>query len=237
MRIITLLLITGSMLMLSCRKLFFDGAESRREITLEGFHSIVISGIYNIVLVQDSTDQLVITGKNDISTISAFVNNDSLIIRDEKKMSINPEKNTLTIHFSTVEHIVTWDPVNVMNSGTIKSQNFYFDALGEIANIKLKLDCRYFQLVNSANTLGNFYLKGKVLDCYLFNRYGCRIFADSLLCSTAAIINESVGDVRINASENIIAYINGPGNIFYYGTPSVNIAEKRGTGNVIRITE
>jgi len=223
--------------MLSCQKIFFNGEEGRRDIHLEGFHTIKVSGIYNIILVQDSTDHLVITGENKISSISASVNSDTLNITNSKKMSLNPDKNTLEIHFSTVERIVTWDPVNISGRGTIKAENLYLDALGEIANINLVLDCKYLQLVNSANTLGNFYFKGKTGDCYLFNRYGCRIFADSLLCRTAAVINESIGDVRINASENLLAYINGPGNIFYYGTPSVNIAEKRGTGNVIRITE
>jgi hypothetical protein len=69
----------------------------------------------------------------------------------------------------------------------------------------------------------------------LWNRYGSCIFADSLLCKEAVIYNESVGDVSINASDDIQAYIWGPGNINYYGTPAINIVEKRGNGKIIRL--
>jgi ABC-type taurine transport system substrate-binding protein len=61
------------------------------------------------------------------------------------------------------------------------------------------------------------------------------MYADSLHCKNAAIYNESVGVVNINASDNIDAFIRGPGNIGYYGTPVINIVEKRGTGKIIRL--
>jgi hypothetical protein len=44
-----------------------------------------------------------------------------------------------------------------------------------------------------------------------------------------------VGDVNINASDNIEAFIRGPGNICYYGHPVINLVEKRGTGKIIRL--
>jgi hypothetical protein len=223
--------------MISCQEIFFSGEEGRRDIKLESFHTIEISGIYNIILVQDSTDHLVITGQNNIGSINAAVNGDTLDIINRKKMTMNADKNTLEIHFSTVERIVTLDPVDISGQGTIKSENLYLDALGEIANMNLAVDCKYFQLVNSGNTLGNFIFKGKAGDCYIFNRYGCRVFADSLICRSATVLNESVGDVRISALENIQVFIQGPGNILYHGSPYIQILEKRGTGRVIHIDE
>jgi Protein of unknown function (DUF2807). len=59
------------------------------------------------------------------------------------------------------------------------------------------------------------------------------MFADSLTSENAEIVNESIGDVHVNASEKIKAFIWGPGNIYYYGTPVIEIAEKRGGGNMI----
>jgi len=61
------------------------------------------------------------------------------------------------------------------------------------------------------------------------------MYADSLHCKDAIIYNDSVGDVNINASDNIEAFIRGPGNICYYGNPVINLAEKRGTGKIIRL--
>jgi len=235
MKSILIYLVLASFFIISCQKIFFNEDESTRELFFEDFHAVKISGIYNIVLIQDSANRLVITGKNDINSIDAVINDDTLIIDDHKKMSFNPDKNTLALHFSNLEYMVSYDPVNVSNTDTIKADQFLYAAIGEIAEVRLVVDCNYFLVVNSANTLGYFYFNGKANNCTFFNRYGCSIFADSLSCKNAEIVNESVGDVYINASENIKAFIWGPGNIYYYGTPVIEIAEKRGDGKIIRL--
>jgi len=235
MKSILIYLVFASFFIISCQKIFFNEDESTRELFFEDFHAVKISGIYNIVLIQDSANRLVITGKNDINSIDAVINDDTLIIDDHKKMSFNPDKNTLALHFSNLEYMVSYDPVNVSNKDTIKADQFLYDAIGEIAEVRLVVDCNYFLVVNSANTLGYFYFNGKANNCTFFNRYGCSIFAGSLSCKNAEIVNESVGDVYINASENIKAFIWGPGNIYYYGTPVIEIAEKRGDGKIIRL--
>jgi hypothetical protein len=225
----------ASFLIISCQKIFFNGDESTREISLENFHAVKISGIYNIVLIQDSSNRLVITGKNDIYSIDALINDDTLTIDDHKKISFNPNKNSLVLHFSRLEYILTNDPVNVSNTDTIKADRLIYLALGEIAEVRLVVDCNYFFVVNDDNTLGYFHFSGKAGSCMLWNRYGSCMYADSLLCKDAEIINESIGDVNVNASDNIKAYIWGPGNIYYYGTPVIEIVEKRGNGKIIRL--
>lgn len=219
----------------SCHKILFNDEERTREIRLENFHAVKFSGIYNIILIQDSTNRLVITGKKDVNSISAIVKNDTLIIDDHKNMSFNPNKNTLALHFKNLQFMVTYNPVNVSNTGTLKGDYFEYNALGEISEVSLTVDCNNFTLVNSANTLGYFYLNGIADYCTIFNRYGSAVFADNLLCRNAEIINESIGDVHINASETIKAYIWGPGNICYYGKPAIEIIEKRGDGRLIRL--
>ncbi|HZY24929.1 MAG TPA: DUF2807 domain-containing protein, partial [Bacteroidales bacterium] len=87
----------------------------------------------------------------------------------------------------------------------------------------------------NSNTLGYFHFIGKTETCWIWNRYGSSMYADSLHCKVASIYNESLGFVNINASDNIDAFIRGPGNIGYYGTPVINIIEKRGTGKIIRL--
>jgi len=227
-------IVFASLLMLSCQKVFFNEDEKIRVIGLENFHATNIHGIYNIVLIQDSTNKLVIKGKNDVSTIDATVANDTLTIRNNKKLSLNMEKNTLELHFRNLEYLMTNNPVNVTSKDTIKADNFKYLALGEIAEVTLVVDCNYFLVVTSANTLGNFHIYGKANSCTLWQRYGSSIFAGTLLCKKAEIINDSVGDMYVNASENITVYLLGPGNTYYYGTPVIAIAEKKGNGKLIR---
>jgi len=235
MKSLIIYLFLTSLLIISCQKILFNEDENTRELLLKDFHAVKISGIYNIVLIQDSANRLVITGKNDINSIDAVINDDTLIIDDHKKMSLNTNKNTLNLHFSNLKYMATYDPVNISNTDTIKAGMFYYDAIGEIAEVRLVVDCSYLYVVNFPNTLGYFYFNGKTNGCTFINSYGCSIFADSLSCKNAVIDNASAGDVYVNASENIRAFIRGPGNIYYYGTPDIEIAEKRGDGRIIRI--
>jgi hypothetical protein len=235
MKSLLIYLVSTSLLIISCQKILFNEDENTREVLLEDFHAVKVSGIYNIVLIQDSANQLVITGENNIKSIDAVIKDDTLIIDDHKKMSFNTGRNTLFLHFTNLEYMVTYDPVNISNTDTIKADYFYYEAIGEIAEVKLVMDCFYLYVVNNANTLGHLYFNGRANSCTFINSYGCSIFANSLSCRNAVIDNGSAGDVYVNASENIKALIRGTGNIYYYGNPVVGIVEKIGSGMLIRI--
>ena len=235
MKSFVIYLVITSLSVLSCQKLLFNEDEGTREIILEDFHSVKISGIYDLVLIQDSTNRLVVSGSNDINSIDAFITDDTLIIDNHRKMSLNPVKNRLALHFSNLSHIVTFDPVTVSNRGIIKADMIIFEAKGEIAEVRLVLECNNLYVFNSANTLGYFHFIGKTGTCVFWNRYGSAIFADSLISKDAEVYNESVGDVNVNASDNLRAFILGSGNICYHGNPAINIAEKSGAGRLMRL--
>jgi hypothetical protein len=220
---------------ISCQELLFNDDEITREIMLKDFHYLEVNGIFNIVLIQDSTNRLVIKGGNNISTIDALIKGDSLIIDDHKKLSINHTKNTLTLHFTNLDIIKLNDPVNVSNQDTIKANVLTVVAVGGIADVRLVVNCNTFQILNHANTLGYFNIIGHATSCSISNHYGSVVFADSLLCKDAEIYNESIGAVNVNASENIEASIRGSGNIYYHGTPIIKINEIIGKGRVIRL--
>ncbi len=226
-------LLLTSLFIISCKKIFFNEDEGTRTLFLNDFHAVKIYGIYDLVLIQDSANNLVINGSNDIGSIDAIIKNDTLIIDNHKGMSLNTEKNRITLHFSNLNFMVSYDPINVSNIDTLKADHFVYHAIGEISEVNLVVDCSYFQIASSANTLGYFYLSGQSDGCIFFNRYGCSMFAESLLCRNAEIINESVGDVYVNASEKIKVYIWGPGNIYYHGSPDIEILENKGEGKII----
>ncbi len=228
-----LIYIVFLLLNVSCQKLLFNDAEGTREITLKDFHAVYVTGIYDLILIQDSTDKLVISGNRDINSITAEVINDTLYINDHKKMSVNPKKNTLTLHFSNIEHLATNDPVNISNTDTIRTDRFIYEGIGEIAEAKLVVDCTYFLAVNSANTLGYFHISGLAETAVFFNRYGGSMFAENLKCRNVEAINGSVGDIYLSASDNLTASIRGPGNIYYHGKPLIKISERTGTGNIV----
>ncbi len=227
-------LVTFTVFLASCQKILFDEEDISREIRLEDFSSAEIRGVFNIILIQDSTDRIVLTGKNDIRSVDAQVENGMLKISDPVTMSFNSKRNCLAIHFTRLESVTAFNPVNVSNEDTIKADGFTFAAVSEVAEVSLVVECNSLQVV-SANTLGHFNLSGKTGYCFIATFYGCSFFADELFCRQAEIMHESIGDVYINASETITAYIRGPGNIYYHGNPVITVAEKKGEGKMIRL--
>jgi len=219
----------------SCQKILFDDDIKTREIILEDFTSVKIFGIYNIILVQDSTNRLVIKGNNDIGSIDAVVKNDTLIIDNHKNFSFNHDKNSLVLHFSNLSYLETSDPVNISNTDTLKADRFKYDGIGEITEARLVIDCDQLIVSNSANTLGFFHFAGRAEYCLFWNRYGSGMFTDSLFCKYADIYTESPGPVNVNASDHIRAFIRGPGNIYYHGNPVIEIVEKKGEGKLVKL--
>jgi hypothetical protein len=219
----------------SCQKILFKGEEETRLIVFAEFHAVKISGIYNIILIQDSTNKLVIKGKNDINTINAVVSRDTLVITNSNKLSYNIEKSTLELHFSDINYIVTYSPVSISNQDTIRTEKLEYGALGEIAEVSLAVNCNSLQVVTSANTLGYLTFYGKANTATFWARYGCSFFAGNLTCGKAEIINYSIGDIYVYASDELKAFIRGKGNIYYYGNPKIDLVEKKGSGNLIRV--
>ncbi|HEX2975535.1 MAG TPA: DUF2807 domain-containing protein, partial [Bacteroidales bacterium] len=146
-----------------------------------------------------------------------------------------PGRNKLYLHFSNLEYLRTNDPVKIVSRDTLKTDRFYWDALGEIAEGNILIDCNYLCMCTSANTLGSFHFTGKTTSCDLFIRYGSKVNAEDLICRDAIVTSESIGDIIVNATENLSVYIWSNGNIYYTGNPLTTIAEQKGSGQLLKL--
>jgi hypothetical protein len=233
MKIILMFFLSVSVFITSCNEILFHEELTTRTIVTGDFHALRVYGIYDIVLIQDSTNRIDISGVNNVSSVDAVVINDTLIVDNHKRITFNPHKNKLSVHFTDLRYLVTNDPVNVTNYDTIRAGQLIFEAYGEIVEARMVLNCDNLYFVSYPYSLGFFHFSGKSNSCLLWNNYGSTIFADSLSCKYAEIITSSVGDVFVNASENIRISLDGPGNVYYHGNPAIEIAEKKGTGKII----
>lgn len=232
--IILIIILINLLLPVSCSKILFDEDIERRELHFGSFNAIEIRGIYDIILVQDSTNRLIITGKNHIQSLDASVLNDTLKI-DNRIFSIEPSRNSLEIHFTALSSLITHHPVRISTADTLKSDLFCYFAFGEIEEARLMVDCNYLIVFGGHNTLGNFHVSGKTSFADLSVRYGASMDASMLRCRNAEVYNSSAGNIYVNASEKIKTYITGTGNIYYYGNPIIEMIEKTGEGRLISV--
>lgn len=225
------------LLTFSCTEILFSDEEQIKEFKPGAFSNVIVEGTFDLVLIQDSTERIIVRGKNSMKKVNAVSVNDTLLIRDNSLFNPEPGRNTVEVHFVSINYLVTKNPVLLTNKGVLKGDLISWDGIGEIAEGRLVIDCNVFIFTNSANTLGNIMLAGRTDILSVFNRYGSNVFADSLKCVSAEITNESIGDVIVNASQNVSAWIWGSGNILYRGNPVAILKEKKGSGQLIQINE
>ncbi|MFO7656005.1 MAG: DUF2807 domain-containing protein [Bacteroidales bacterium] len=208
-----------------------------REEALQSFSVIHVHSVTEIVLVQDTCYKIIAEGEEDVINDTGWeVINDTLRIRAQSAPVFRiDEIPRLTVHFQDLKWLTTFKPAKIYNYDTLRLDHFYIYSIGEIGETNLIVDCNTFGLDNSANTLGKFFIKGRAGSAYLFNRYGSTIVADSLVCSEAQIINESVGDVYVSVTGLLRVYLWGTGNIFYHGNPEILIVEKRNSGELVSL--
>jgi hypothetical protein len=236
---ILLLKIAIVLIFISCEGIFSKDKNEiiRKDIALNRFNHIKIYGIYDVILIQDTVHKLTIEGAEDVvADIEAWVDNDTLIIRDmHKNLFRIEERPTLYLHFADITYLCTFNPAKVTNVDTLRLDWFYFYPIGEIGEAQLTVKCNFFGMDNSANTLGRFYIRGMTQTARFYNRYGSSIYADSLISRVVYVFNESVGAVYVNVGEELKVYVWGPGNIYYSGDPDVQIVERRNTGQVLKL--
>ena len=205
---------------------------------LTEFNNIRITDIFDLVLVQDSLNNIVLEGgKNLLPNVTTDIKNDTLIINNSTKCCWlrDYDKIKLYIHFTNIEHLVTYDPVSVISYDTVRSEHFEYYAIGEIGEADLILNCNYFRFDDSHNTLGHFKFRGKTDYSRFYINYGSSLYADSLISIKTDILYQTIGDIYVHVKEHLRVWIWGPGNVYYSGDPDlVETVEKRSTGTLIR---
>ncbi len=226
-------------ILIGCKGIFSsdEGNTVRKEINLDDFSNIEIDGIFNIVLKQDTVYKLTLEGAEDfINDIDARVKDGTLIIEDRHQDLFRIEEiPDLYLHFKDIRYLWTFSPVKISCEDTLKLDWFYFYPVGEIGEAELTVQCNFFGMDNSANTLGRFFIRGMAQTAKFYNRYGSSVHADSLTSRVVHVYNESVGDVYVYADDLLEVFIWGPGNIYYTGDPDVQIMEKRSSGQVLKL--
>jgi hypothetical protein len=224
------------LILISCED---NSSRCKKEILLEDFKNIRIEDIFDILLVQDTLNKIILEGsENLLPHVKTVVQKDTLLIENSLRCNWlrDYEKVTLSVHFRELKHIVTLAPVNIISHDTLKVDTLRYFAIGEIGEADLILDCRYFRFDDSHSTLGLFKFRGKAGKSRFYVNYGSSLDAMDLVSAQSDIYQETIGDIYVNVTEHLRVWIWGPGNVYYSGNPPlVEIMENRSSGKITRI--
>jgi hypothetical protein len=232
------------LILISCEdnssRCFIDKGEIvKQEIIIEDFSNIRIEDIFNIILVQDTLNKIILEGgENLLPHVKLVVQKDTLLIENSMRCNWlrDYEKVTLSVHFRELKHIVTLAPVNIISNDTLRADTLQYFAIGEIGESDLIMDCGYFRFDDSYSTLGLFKFRGKAGKSRFYVNYGSSVDAMELVSVKSDICQKTIGDIYVNVTEHLRVWIWGPGNVYYSGNPQlVEIMENRSSGKITRI--
>jgi len=199
------------------------GDISEKNIQLNQFHSVRVTGNFAIKLVQDSSFTLKLTGGEGIlENVEYEIVADTLRISNLNKCNFlsNYAKNiTLEIGCGELTKLAMSNPGSLENKTTLSSN----DLLLEIRECGIKMDLEGdFNKLSVLMDIGTptLNLKGTTDELVINESSFGHIYAFGLISKNTSIYSSGTGLININSTDFLKVQYNGSGIIRYRGTPA-----------------
>ena len=223
----------------SCKKPgCFEGGGTVTTInhSLSTFDEIILNDDINLVLIQDSTEQIKITAPENIQpNISFQVDNNILTVGNgtECEWLRNPdEKVTAVLSIKNLKKIDYRGSGNISNTGTLHLDALQIESNQGAGNIELTVDNRYtgsYIYQENAAVI----LHGKTESCYSYTNARGKIDFSDLAAKQMVIEYGSLADTYIHVTDKLDATIYYKGNLFLTGNPVITRSDYYSTGKLI----
>ncbi len=214
------------------------GENSSKDIQLDPFNKIKLYAHLNYLLVQDSTDKLVIKGgKNLLNFVKAEMVDDVLEISNQNKCNFlrdYDQKITVEIHFTSLINIHFEGSEPLLSDGKLKFDWLTLLIRDGAGPVELDFDAQYINTI-LAHGFGSFKFTGTTNQANFNIRsngygdaYGLSV-NDSI-----TVISKTQGDVKVNADGAILkAQTEADGDVYYKGIPSSILFNQYGDGKLV----
>lgn len=201
-----------------------SGISSTLNVSSAAFEGIDIHGTFEVVLVQDGTQDMEISGDDNlVKLVRSEVNKGILKVWCDQKMRKSDEI-TLTIHSATFKQIDVHGAVELSANTPIEGESLEMNISGA-SDAELALQVSRFEAGISG--AGDVDLTGSADQVAIHISGAGDINADELMAQRVEISISGAGNASVHAEESLDVSISGVGNVTYSGDPSV---EKRISG-------
>ena len=242
MSIIKSILFGGTLLILvtaceadRCFKKPGDFVEEK--IEYDSFSSLHINGVFDIELVQDTTYYIEAFAYEQVmSGVEFKLYNDTLTCYNYNNCFWRREfeRPLIRVHFSDIENLNVFEASYIFSSDTI-TDSFQFTVRSNIAEADITFNCErvYFYINKSCG--GKYIFRGKTNNAFLMSFNTGLFKMEELECKKARVLNYSIIDMEVNATEELKVEIYNTGNIRYKGSPEIIIDTLTSSGRAIPI--
>jgi hypothetical protein len=173
-----------------------------KEIPVKSFSEMKVSGVFNVILTQDSKEQVKIEADDNLQQLFEVSNDgDQLIIKMKEHQNFNSDhKLKVYITFNKLKKMTITTVGGVSATETLSFDNVAINSKG-VGSVDLKMTA---QSVNIENTgVGNVELSGKADNAVIKNTGVGNIQAGDFVVQTMDITNTGVGHSTVNAEKEI----------------------------------
>lgn len=196
-----------------------------RDVAVNSFSQLNVSGVFNVILVQGSKEAVKIEAEDNLQEL-VQVNGEgsTLTVSMKKNVNIkNSKKMNVYITFKQLKGIDLKTVGNVTSTGTLNFDDLQFNNKS-VGNVSLKLSARSVNLENKS--VGNLDLEGKADNAVVKNKSVGNFNAASFVVQTMDMDNNGIGNAEVNAEKNLKLKSSGLGKVRNKGAGSVTKMNK-----------
>lgn len=205
--------------------------------TYASIDTLQIEGVYEIILIQDTINKIVVNGPERVVNKTDLKTEDGKIIIDTRsngQMFHPREANTrLYIHVTSIKLINVYETCSIHTPEPLTGYEIGVVNKARTMDVDLKLNCTVFYYWNNP-VGGQIVLHGQVNELKFWNAGLARVDASDLQAEFAIADNGSQNDCVLNARQQITYSLTSVGNIYYYGNPALQRDKVTGTGQILR---
>lgn len=232
-----LIIIISLLLFSSCdfsdvgdEKIHGNGKVQTNKYNIDGFFEITTNGAYNIIMIQDSTwDVIVEAESNILPLIELDKRENTLVIENSDGYEFDlTEPINVTVHHRGLDKVSLNGAGNITGDNTNSHINFFISGAG---NITANIDCN--ELDVSVSGVGDLSFSGNTNESYITISGTANVFAQNLEIKKSWNTISGEGNEYLNVSEELHIDISGVGYVYYWGDPVVS-SHITGVGNVVK---
>jgi len=215
------------------------GSDSQKHIETGFFKEVNIYGIFDVLLVEDTSYYVEFEGGENMVEQASANNTDSVLFIDNSNSCYflkDYQKIKLYLHFNTVNAVYVKDACTIRTEKPITNIFRLIDE-GQVADIDIELNNDHFFFYNHKTSGGKYIFRGWCTNCIIYGYYMGQVDASNLNTGNINIENHSVTDYYVRAEETVHAEIHNSGNIYVYGNPVIFVDSIQGSGKVIKVEE
>ena len=225
---IALVLITGT------TQTFAKSIASIEDRHLTGFHAVNVSGSFDVIITQGSTESVKVEAPADvIREVLTEVKGGTLNIHNKDHVSwgniFGNKKVVVYVSIREVTGVSLTGSGDVSFKGGINANNLRIQLTGS-GDLGGKVNTKYLE--GSVTGSGDVKLSGHADDQRVSVTGSGDYTAGDLTTTNTIVSVGGSGDASVNASESIKASVTGSGDIHYSGHPKNVAKSKTGSGDI-----